>query len=155
METEQLTINKATIDEIDTIMRWRMTVLHDVFTIPSDADVSELEKSNREYYLSQIPNGGHIACFARLGGEIIGCGGVCLYHEMPSPDNASGRCAYLMNIYVQPQYRKHGYGRLVTEWLIGHAKEQGITKIYLEASTAGKLMYKHLGFSEMEGYLKL
>lgn len=86
-----------------------MEVLHEVFSIPSERSVTELESENRRYYQTELPQGGHIACFAYVGEEIVGCGGICLYHEMPSPDNLNGKCAYLMNIYTRPQFRGHGH----------------------------------------------
>ena len=54
---------------------------------------------------------GPLACFAYVGNEIVGCGGICLYQEMPSPDNPSGGCAYLMNIYTRPEFRGQGVGK--------------------------------------------
>ena len=155
MEADKLVVREALIGEIEMILRWRMEVLHEVFSIPDDEDMSELERANREYYLKEIPAGGHVACWASLGNEIIGCGGICLYQEMPSPDNTSGRCAYLMNVYVRSPYRTHGFGRQVASWLVQQAKTRGITKIYLETSECGKQMYEQLGFKIMEGYLKL
>jgi N-acetylglutamate synthase-like GNAT family acetyltransferase len=155
MEKDELIIRKATIDEIDTLMQWRMEVLHNVFSIPDDEDTSALEKANLEYYMKEIPGGGHVACLASLGNEIIGCGGICFYQEMPSPDNHSGKCAYLMNVYVRSQYRENGFGQNITRWLIKQAKERGITKIYLETSEPGRQMYEQLGFKEMKDYLKL
>ena len=106
----EIQIRQATIQDLNVLMQWRMEVLHEVFSIPSERSVTELESENRRYYQTELPQGGHIACFAYVGEEIVGCGGICLYHEMPSPDNLNGKCAYLMNIYTRPQFRGHGIG---------------------------------------------
>ncbi len=150
-----VTIKKAYIENIDELMKWRITVLREVFSVPLEKSLSDLEKENREYYLSEIESGGHIACFAYDGDKIIGCGGVCIYREMPSPDNPSGKCAYLMNIFTDPNYRKNGVGKDVVEWLIAQAKSRGITKIYLETSSAGRALYRNLGFEDMRDMMKL
>ena len=44
-------------------------------------------------------------------GKDAGCGMVLYHDELPSPDNPSGRCAYLMNIYVRSGFRRHAPGR--------------------------------------------
>src|SRR5699024_4612291 len=119
-----------------------------------DQTMTKLEAENRHYYRETLANGGHIACFALLHGEIIGCGGMCLYQEMPSPDNLNGKCAYLMNIYTRPAFRSHGVGKRVVCWLIRQAKEKSVTKIYLEASEAGRPLYREMGFADMTGYMK-
>ena len=147
-----MNIRRVNVDELDTLMSWRMEVLHDVFADSENVDWKALEAANREYYVQEITRGGHIAC---LYDDEIGCGGLCLYNEMPSPENPSGRCAYLMNIYVRPQYRCNGYGMEIVSWLVNQAKAQGITKIYLESSEDGKGVYQKLGFKEMMDYYKL
>ena len=75
--------------------------------------------------------------------------------EMPSPDNPSGRCAYLMNIYTREQYRGRGVGAATVRYLIGQARQRRITKIYLESSEDGLALYRSLGFVPMKDYLHL
>lgn len=148
-------IQRAGIENLDELMQWRMEVLHHVFTLPNNASITELEATNCRYYEEQLPQGGHIACFARQADETVGCGGICIYDEMPSPDNQSGRCAYLMNIYCRKQYRHQGIGRRIVEWLIREARLQGITKIYLETSAEGRKLYKSMDFKDMADMMKL
>ena len=150
----EIQIRQATIGDLDLLMQWRMEVLHEVFSIPSEQSVAELEAENRHYYRAELPRGGHIACFAYHGEEIVGCGGMCLYQEMPSPDNPNGKCAYLMNIYARPQFRRHGVGGTVVRWLLDRAKQLGVTKIYLETSEAGRPLYREIGFAEMQDMMK-
>lgn len=148
-------IRKATLAELDTLIAWRMEVLRCVFSIPKETDTAELRNANIEYYKRALTDGTHIACFADLQGEIVGCGGLCLYDEMPSPDNPSGHCAYLMNIYVRPEHQGYGTGKRIVRWLVGAALASGIKKIYLETSEAGRLLYSVLGFIEMKDMMQL
>ena len=150
-------IKQLSLKEIDILIELRMEVLADVFkndfekTAP--AETEKLKRENKNYYLNQLKNNGHIACVVYDNNKVIGCGGMCLYNEMPSPDNINGKCAYLMNIYVKPEYRKQGVGKKICSWLIGQAKSKDITKIYLESSDAAKDMYENLGFEKMKNYL--
>lgn len=153
MEVEIL---KADLSDLSLLMKWRMRVLREVFSIPEDADTSKLERENCQYYEQQLQEDRHIACFAsdRETGEIIGCGGMCIYQEMPSPDNPTGNCAYLMNIYTCPAFRRQGTGRAIVSWLVRQAEQRGITKIYLETSESGRSLYQEMGFSDMQGYMQ-
>ena len=148
-------IREATLTELNTLIEWRMEVLRCVFSIPADTDTTELRDANIEYYKRALANGTHIACFAEQNGKIVGCGGLCLYDEMPSPDNPTGHCAYLMNIYVRPEHQGHGTGKRIVRWLVGAALARGIKKIYLETSEAGRLLYSILGFSDMKDMMHL
>lgn len=99
-------IKRADVTDLDELMRWREVVLREVFSIPKEKNMDDLLTANREYYHTALKREEHLACFAYADeyadAEPVGCGGICLYQEMPSPDNPSGKCAYLMNIYTVP-----------------------------------------------------
>ncbi len=135
-------------------MHWREIVLREVFSIPAEEPIDELLAENRAYYRRALEQGEHVACFACVGETTVGCGGVCLYREMPSPDNPSGKCGYLMNIFTLPTARRQGVGTQVVQWLVQQAKRWGAEKIYLEASEQAYPLYRKLGFQDMRGYLK-
>jgi ribosomal protein S18 acetylase RimI-like enzyme len=149
-------MNEITIrqtSDIEELMQWRIEVLHCVFDIPADADTSSLARENRKYYLQHLSDGTHVCCIASLGGLQAGCGGVCYHDEMPSPDNPDGHCAYLMNIYVRPEFRNRGVARNIVRWLVGDALGRGIRKIYLESSESAYPVYKSLGFNDMQNLM--
>ncbi|MCD8096451.1 MAG: GNAT family N-acetyltransferase [Lachnospiraceae bacterium] len=150
----EITIKSADSPDMEELLRWREIVLREVFSIPMEENMDDLIAANRQYYLTALEKREHIACFAQTEGKTVGCGGVCLYQEIPSPDNPNGRCAYLMNIYTIPAMRRHGIGKAVVEWLLQEAKDRGAGKIYLEASESAYPLYRELGFCEMDGYLK-
>lgn len=150
----EMEIRKAGIDNLDLLMKWRMTVLHEVFSIPLNEPMAALEQENRIYYQTALKTGEHIACFAYADDKTIGCGGVCFYREMPSPDNPNGCCAYLMNIYTVPEYRNCGTGKSIVTWLLQKASEYGVCKIYLETSEKAHEFYKKIGFYDMNGYMQ-
>lgn len=147
-------VRKAELCDMDLLMQWRRRVLQEVFSIPDGKLSKELEQENRRYYQAAIAREEHVACFASVNQEIVGCGGICVYQEMPSPDNPKGSCAYLMNIYTCPEYRGNGIGREVVMWLVKQAKDRDIQKIYLETSECGRTLYQKMGFCDMHGYMK-
>lgn len=148
-------VRRVGVGDIDLLMEWRMEVLHEVFSIPDGMPTGDLEESNRRYYADQLADGGHVACLAYLDGEAVGCGGMCIQREMPSPDNPGGMCAYLMNIYARPENRRHGVGEAVVRWLVDTAEDMGIGKIYLETSVAGRPLYETMGFTDMPDMMRV
>ncbi len=159
MKDRNIAIKELTASDMDLLLSLRMEVLANVFSSEkekfSDTEWEELKDNNEKYYIEELVQGGHIACVLYVSGELAGCGGVCLYREMPSPDNLSGRCAYLMNIYVREVYRRKGLASEICRFLIGRAKDEGAEKIYLESSDMSVSLYRSLGFKDMNGYLKL
>lgn len=140
------------ITDIETLMKWRVEVIEHVFGVASDADLVE---ANRLYYRQNIARGTHYAYVADTDGVEVGCGAICLSEELPSPDNPSGRCAYLMNIYVREPFRNHGVAHHIVSRLIERARALDCGKIYLETTDLGRPVYASLGFSDMPDMMKL
>ena len=134
------------------LMAWRAKVIESVFgTVPGE----ELLTENRRYYARHVADGSHVAVVAAVDGEDAGCGAVCLYDELPSPENPNGRCGYIMNVYVRPQWRKRGIGTAITQRLVAIARNSGCGKVYLEATALGAPLYRDCGFRPMDGMMQL
>ncbi len=108
---KRVEVKNVKIQDIDLLLDWRMEVLSHVFSDEFKSLTAEqietIRENNRRCFLSEIPSGGHIACFVYRDGEIVGCGGVCIYDEMPSPDNLGGRRANVSSARVQGYERIH------------------------------------------------
>lgn len=150
-----ISIHRAGTADIDMLMRWRMTVLAEVFAEHIGTGSDALACANRAYYLRALADGSHVALLACVDGITAGCGGVCFQTEMPSPDNPSGIDAYLMNIYVDPEYRRQGVARAIVARLVETARSKGAGKIYLETSECGRPLYAGMGFNELKGMMIL
>lgn len=134
------------------LLAWRAEVIENVFGMTPDAS---LMQANEAYYRQHTPSGEHEAYIARCDGVEAGCGAICYTAELPSPDNPSGRCAYLMNIYVRAPFRMNGLGHIIVKHLIVKACGRGCDKIYLETTDAGRPIYSELGFEDMTNMMKL
>ncbi len=150
-------VKKATLEDLDSLMEWRMRVLAEVFPAGEQEDRSDIRRNNETYYRQHLADGTHTACFAvdDETGRIVGCGGICYQREMPSPDNPSGTNGYLMNIYSLPELRGEGIGKQIVEFLIDDAKRRGTEKTYLESSGMAKRLYYEIGFTDLPDYMKL
>lgn len=133
-------------------MKWREEVIGTVF---GEQPSESLLAANREYYERHVPDGSHRAFIALYNGEEAGSGSVCITDELPSPDNPTGHCAYLMNIYVREQFREHGIGHAIVRKLMEEAKSLDCGKIYLETTDEGRPVYESLGFRDLPDMMKL
>lgn len=152
-----VSVKKATLSDLDTLMEWRMRVLAEVFPTREREDRTTIRRNNENYYRQHLTDRTHTACFAvdDQTGRIVGCGGICYQSEMPSPDNSSVTNGYLMNIYALPELRGEGIGRTIVEYLIKDAKQRGTEKIYLESSGMARRLYHEIGFTDLADYMKL
>ena len=69
--------------------------------------------------------------------------------------NARQKTAHLMNVYTNPRYRGQGIASEMLDILLDEAKKKGVTEISLDATEAGRLLYKKFGFRDSEEYMVL
>jgi len=144
-------ISLRQITALPTLMRWRAEVIRNVFGVDPHP---RLLVANRQYYRRHVADGSHLAVVAEMDGEECGCGAVCFTDELPSPDNPTGLCAYIMNIYVREPYRNHGVAHRIVRHLVDEARGRGCGKIYLETTSEGKSLYLSSGFGDMPDMMK-
>lgn len=141
-----MTVEIREITAMPTLMRWRAEVIRNVFGVEPHP---RLLVANRRYYRRHIADGTHVALVAECDGEDCGCGAVCFTEELPSPDNPTGMCAYVMNIYVREPFRNKGIAHKIVARLVEEARSRDCGKIYLETTADGKSLYLTSGFKEM------
>lgn len=144
-------IELRSITDPGELISWRKEVIANVFGSEPD---EALTQANRRYYERHMSDDTHVAYLALDDGKPAGCGAMCLADELPSPDNATGRCAYLMNIYVREAYRNHGIAHMIVTRLVEEARARGCGKIYLETTDMAKTLYLCIGFKDMENMMK-
>lgn len=146
---------RATIDDIDELVRTRIIVLRAANKLSDDADMSTVEQESYVYYKQALEADEHIAYLVYDNGKFIGAGAVSFYQVMPTYHNSTGKKAYIMNMYTAPEYRKQGIAFHTLDLLVKEAKEQGVLQIALEATDMGRLLYERYGFVNMENEMEL
>ncbi len=153
-DTQGYTFKRATIEDLEELVRTRIIVLRAANRLAEDVDMSGVEQESFAYYERALASGAHVAYLVYDGTDLIGAGGVSFYQVMPTYHNPSGRKAYIMNMYTAPEYRRRGVAMQMLELLVKNAKEAGVMQIGLEATDMGRRLYEKYGFrqagSEME-----
>ena len=142
-------IRQATLNDINELIRWRMKSLRETFAGCEGVDFCGLRQANLNFYRRAMSMESYVACFADQGYAAVGYGGLCIYHETATPENPSGCCAYVMNVYTGQSVRDQGIGRAIADWLVEEAHRRGITKIYF----SDKPVATHSCFSEDLGFM--
>ena len=146
---------KATIEDIDELVRTRIIVLRAANKLSDDVDMSLVEKESYEYYMRALETGEHIAYLVYDNGTFIGAGGVNFYQVMPTYHNPTGRKAYIMNMYTASEYRRQGIAFYTLDLLVKDARKRDVTQIALEATDMGRSLYEKYGFVKMEDEMEL
>lgn len=90
-EILQLYYKRATMEDIDELVRTRIIVLRAANKLSDDEDMSVVEEKSYAYYRRALESGEHIAYLVYDNGKFIGAGGVSFYQVMPTYHNPTGK----------------------------------------------------------------
>ncbi len=146
---------RATPDMIRLLVSTRIEVLRAANLLNASVDMSEVAAQSEAYYREALANCSHTGILAFDGDAFVGAGGVSYYRVMPTFHNPTGRCAYIMNMYVRPAYRRRGIATAILDVLVADARRQGVGRIGLEATDMGRPLYEKFGFTDARGEMEL
>ena len=152
---ERFEYKRATMEDLDELVRTRIVVLRAANKLSDDEDMSVVEEESYAYYRRALETGEHIAYLVYDNGAFIGAGGVSFYQVMPTYHNPTGKKAYIMNMYTAPEYRRQRIALHTLDLLVKDAKGQGGLQISLEATDMGRPLYERYGFVKMEDEMEL
>ena len=155
MAKTEFEFRKASINDLDLLVKTRIEVLRAANGLDGNTDMSKVESESYLYYTSAMENGRHTAYLVFDGNLFIGAGGISYYTVMPTFHNPSGEKAYIMNIYTKPDYRRKGIATKTLDLLVCDAKEHEVTAISLEATDIGRKLYEKYGFVAMKSEMEL
>lgn len=139
------TIRFATKNDAATVQQQREAMFA-AMGEPVDT-LSRLRDGSLAWHQRVLGDGSYTGLLVEYGREIIGGGGILWQDMPPNPETGSSTRGYIMNMYVQPQYRRVGLGRILTQQLLDEARARGIRVVTLHPSQAGKPLYESFGFA--------
>ena len=112
-----------------------------------------LERATAAYLGEALPRGEYLGWIAEdeTTGTAIGGAGVQLRSILPRPpegrpDIELGPEAIVLNVYVEPEWRRRGVADALMRELLDVLARRGIHRIVLHASPDGRRLYERLGF---------
>ncbi len=133
---------KATLDDLDLLTKTLIEVLRAANKIGNGIDMSNVERESYKYYVDALEKNLHTAYLVFDRNDFIGSGGISYYTVMPTFHNPTGKKAYIMNMYTNPDYRRKDIATKILDLLVKDARSREITVISLEATDTGKPLYE-------------
>jgi GNAT superfamily N-acetyltransferase len=139
-------LRETTVDDIAEIVRHRRAMFEDM-GVGDPASLDRMESASGPYLQAAIAEDCYRGWFAMTAAnQVAGGVGILLQSSPPRPWEVRSRRAYLLNLYVDPQHRRQGIARLLTEASVAWCRREGFATVSLHASELGRPLYKSLGF---------
>jgi ribosomal protein S18 acetylase RimI-like enzyme len=108
--------------------------------------LNAFETASRSYLVSALQDGSYYGLVGEKNGAPVAGGGVVIAAWPGSPLNLEPRRAWILNIYVEPAFRRRGFARALAECLIEWCRQNGFQSVALHACEYGRSLYEKLGF---------
>lgn len=139
-------IKRATIGDIDSLIKLRVDFLLDEKKLQGLSDISVIEGMLRDYFVKWIPANGFIAFIAEEGTDICSTAFLSIAERPPRTATSSNLVGTVYNVYTYPQYRRKGIATQIMQALLAEAEALGVASVDLLATEDGKPLYNKLGF---------
>lgn len=139
-------IRPATIEEIPTIAYHRRRMFAEM-GVGDEAGHEKMTIAFAAWAQRTMQAGEFFTWFACDGDTVVGGAGLLLLDWPPAPDGDVGRRGYVYNVFVEPGYRRQGIARRLMDAALDFARQQGIRRVRLHASEAGRALYVSMGFT--------
>lgn len=147
---DDLPLRSATRTDISVLVNHRRRMFEDMASAKGQAyHPANLEALDAAYALhlrAHLGDGTLCAWVVEVEGQIVASGAVSLLAWPPRPNDLTERLALLHSVYTVPEYRRRGLARRIVQAAIEACRAEGLRRLTLHASAAGRPLYESLGF---------
>ncbi|RUM35455.1 MAG: hypothetical protein DSY50_04685 [Desulfobulbus sp.] len=115
-------------------------------------DFDKLEASMRKKLSLQMADGSCIAWIAESD-RPVASGGVSMISTVPVPEDPTLEIAFLHSVFTEKKMRNQGIASAILDRLLDHCRQKGIKRVQLNASEAGRRVYRKKGFQALDGVM--
>jgi GNAT superfamily N-acetyltransferase len=146
-------VRRATAADAQVLGRHRALMFQEMGRLAGSA-IEILTLTSAAYFETAIPGGAYAAWVAAPLDQptlIIAGGGAQRRPLLPRPNDRDPETivdeeALIVNVYTDPAWRRLGIAALIMQHILDWTRAEGITRVVLHASAAGRPMYERMGF---------
>lgn len=114
---------------------------------PNDTVLDVMCRAFEPWVRERIAQERYLGWIAEEGGRVAGSAGLLILDWPPHPLHpTTDKRAYLLNVYVEPEFRKRGLATALLKRCLDEARQRRMRVVTLHASDAGRPIYESLGF---------
>lgn len=114
---------------------------------PDNQVLDRMAEAHTPWVARMIAEGKYMGWLTETEGKIVAGAGLLILDWPPHPlDPATTQRAYLLNVYVEPQYRRRKLASHLIEMALAEARRRRIRVVSLHSTAEGRPLYAANGF---------
>lgn len=142
-----LETRRASIDDAELITRHRKAMFADAESAPQ-AVLEEMGRNFEPWVRRMLADDKYVGWIIVDGDRAVASAGFFLLDWAPHYlDPTAEQRGYVLNVFVEPEYRRRGLAQALMSECMDEAGRRGIRVVALHASKKGQPVYEKLGFT--------
>jgi GNAT superfamily N-acetyltransferase len=154
-----LTLREANGDDIPQLCTHHRKMFEEIWETRGQSIESsiaiEIERAYSLKLSAELPSGSCKSWLMESGNQLLASGAISIVSFVPSPVDLSSRVAYLHSVYTEPGLRGRNLASRIVECALSYCKTNGIKRVILDASEAGRPIYERIGFSASTNSMRI
>ena len=138
-------IRPATIEDLPHLLHHRRS-MYQAMGHTDSAMLDEVVRISTLYFTDAIPSGRYCGWLAEAESRVVGGGGIVLNDWPAHPRESFPRRAWILNMFVESEFRRRGIARRLMDTMIEWCRANGFRNVSLHASQEGRPLYESMGF---------
>jgi GNAT superfamily N-acetyltransferase len=138
-------VRLATIRDLDLLVRHRRSMFAAIDEYTS-LELDAADRVYRRWARTRIRSGRLAGFIVEVAQRPVASGCVWLMEVQPRPTQKGTIVAYLLSMFTEPDQRGMGHATRIVDAAMEWARDRGISRMTLHASSFGESMYRRLGF---------
>ncbi len=114
----------------------------------TEASLNAMCRTFEPWVTERLADGRYLGWIACYEGRPVASAGLWIIDWPPVPhDPTSTSRGYLLNVFVEPEFRRQGLARSLLDLCIAEGRRRGIRMLSLHASHEGRPLYERAGFA--------
>ena len=150
-------IRRTTADDAPALAQCRTDLFLELGQLPHTDDRAEFE-TLCEIAIGRFDEKGLATAWlaeSTTGQSVLGSIILLRYPRLPAPRNAVTSEGYIVSVYVIPAWRRKGVARALTDAVVTFARESGMGRLRLHATSGGRAVYEGAGFVARDDAMEL
>ena len=140
-----LATRKATVQDSALITTHREAMFREMGR-GTEASLAAISRNFTPWVEQRLTNGSYLGWITEDDSRPVASTGLFLMDWPPHYIDEGATRGYLLNVYVDPAFRRQGLAKALTRFAMGECRQRNIRMLTLHASDAGRLVYEGLGF---------
>src|SRR5579859_722756 len=146
LDPSDVTLRPARLDEAAIIVGHRRAMFAEMRNLPA-AQLDAMDAVFLPWVQERMARDVYHGWFGvNAAGEVVAGAGLWVMDWLPHMAHIEPQRGNIVNVYVQPGYRRRGLARALTKAALDWCHHNGVRMVILHASDAGRPIYAALGF---------